>query len=102
MPYFLCRLNAPRPDFPMEMTDGERALMQAHAAYWFELTSKGSALLFGPVLDPKGMWGLGIIEAADEGATQALTAADPAVKGEAGFSYDIMPVQVAAIRGVKT
>jgi uncharacterized protein YciI len=99
MPYFLCRLNAPRPNFAFEMTDDERAVMQTHAGYWRELVAKGSAVLFGPVMDPKGPWGLGILEAADETAARALSDADPVMKADRGFSTDIMPVHIPVIRG---
>ena len=56
MPYFLCRLNGPHPNFAFDMSEDERALMQTHAGYWHDLVAKGSAVLFGPVFDPKGPW----------------------------------------------
>ena len=99
MPYFLCRLNAPRPNFAFEMSEAERALMGTHAAYWHDLTTKGTAVLFGPVFDPKGPWGLGILEASDEAAARAITDDDPVMRSGGGFTYDITPVQIAAIRG---
>lgn len=37
-------------------------------------------LIFGPVLDPKGAWGVGILEAENEEAARRLTFDDPAVK----------------------
>ena len=98
MPYFLCRLNGPRPNFAFDMSEDERALMQTHAGYWHDLVAKGSAVLFGPVFDPKGPWGLGI-EAADEAAARALTDGDPVMKAGRDFSIDIVPVHIAAIRG---
>ena len=102
MPYFFCRLNAPRATFVMDMSEAEKALMQTHAAWWLDMTAKGAAVLFGPVFDPRGPWGLGIIEAEDESRARALTAEDPVIKAGAGFAYDVMPMQIGAIRGAKT
>ena len=33
---------------------------------------------FGPVLDPAGVFGMGIVEAADKAAVRAITDKDPA------------------------
>jgi uncharacterized protein YciI len=99
MSYFLCRLNAPRPTFPADMTQAEAALMQRHADWWTDLTAKGTGILFGPVLDPKGVWGLGLIEVEDQADARALTESDPIIQAGLGFSYEISPIQIAAIRG---
>ena len=101
MPYFFCRLNAPRATFAVDMTGEEKALMQTHAAWWLDQIAKGVALLFGPVFDPKGPWGLGIIEADDESKACALTAEDPVIKAAIGFTYDVLPMQIGAVRGAK-
>jgi uncharacterized protein YciI len=66
--------------------------MGEHAAYWTELAGKGTALLFGPVLDPKGVWGVGILAVEDEQALEALTTNDPAVKSGLGLRYEILPM----------
>jgi hypothetical protein len=39
--------------------------MQEHTIYWKSLTDRGIAILFGLVLDPKGAWGVGILEVTD-------------------------------------
>jgi hypothetical protein len=44
------------------MTEEERSIMKQHAAYWKDRAERGMALVYGPVLDPKGAHGLGIIE----------------------------------------
>ena len=36
-------------------------------------------VIFGPVLDDTGSWGLGVIEAEDEDELRAFAARDPAV-----------------------
>jgi uncharacterized protein YciI len=78
--HFVVRLIPPRPTFAADMTEQERAIMAAHGAYWRGLMNRGIALLFGPVLDPAGVWGLGILEAKDPDAARGLAEDDPAVK----------------------
>jgi uncharacterized protein YciI len=72
------RLIAPRPTFVQDMTDEERAVMERHAAHWQPLVEAGRMVVFGPVLDGTGSWGLGVVEAEDE-EVRALVASDPAV-----------------------
>ena len=79
MPTFVFRLKAPRPNFALDMTDGEREIMGRHAAYWQPLVDAGDMVVFGPVLDSTGSWGLGVVEAEDEEQIRAFAANDPAV-----------------------
>jgi uncharacterized protein len=76
---FVFRLKAPRPTFALDMTDEEREIMGHHAAYWRPLIDSGQMVIFGPVLDSTGSWGLGVVEADDEEELRAFAAADPAV-----------------------
>ena len=78
------RLISPRPTFPIDMTESERKLMGEHVTYWTALRDKGIAVVFGPVLDPKGVWGVAIVETSDEATARALLANDPVEK--AGLS----------------
>ena len=97
MPHFLYRLIPPRPTFPFDMTDGERAVMATHGSYWSELTEQGTCAIFGPVLDPQDPWGLAIVEAETEGAAKAVFDADPAVtSGTCTFRF--APMHVAGMR----
>jgi uncharacterized protein YciI len=98
MAFFLCRLNPPRPSFAHDMTPDEAALMAAHAAYWRDHAEAGRAVIFGPVLEPAGPWGLGIVEADDRAQVEALTAADPVVQAGLGMAYDIHPMMSAILR----
>jgi uncharacterized protein len=93
MPHFFLKLIAPRPTFAMDMTDDEKALMQQHFLYWKGRQDQGEVVVFGPVLDPKGPFGLGVIAAADEAAARAFADADPALKSNRGFSCDIHPMR---------
>jgi len=78
--YFVFRLIPPRPTFAEDMTEGERDIMTQHAAYWTDKADKSIAIVFGPVLDPKGVYGLGIIEVENEDQAHTLAAKDPAVE----------------------
>ena len=79
MPTFVFRLKAPRPTFAFDMTDDEREVMGRHAAYWQPYLDSGQMVIFGPVLDGTGSWGLGVLEADDEDELRAFAAGDPAV-----------------------
>jgi uncharacterized protein YciI len=79
MATFVFRLKAPRPTFAVDMTDEEREIMDRHAAYWQPLIEAGRMVVFGPVLDDTGSWGLGVVEADDEDELRAFAAGDPAV-----------------------
>jgi uncharacterized protein len=79
MSTFVFRLKAPRPTFALDMTDEEREIMGRHAAYWQPFIDSGQMVIFGPVLDSTGSWGLGVIEAEDEDELRAFAAVDPVV-----------------------
>lgn len=73
------RLIAPRPNFALDMNDEEREIMGRHAAHWQPFIDSGQMVIFGPVLDSTGSWGLGVIEADDEDELRAFAAGDPVV-----------------------
>jgi hypothetical protein len=89
---FLLRLIAPRPTFAADMTPEEAALMQEHGAYWRRKLDEGIAVAFGPVLDPAGAWGLGLLRTTDEAAVRAFIAEDPVIRAQRGFRYEILPM----------
>jgi hypothetical protein len=98
MPYFFCRLSPPRPTFMQTMTDDERKLMMAHAVYWKGLLDKGKVIIFGPVMDPAGGWGLGVLEGADEGELRAHFADDPLAKSGMPFKFELLPMANAVYK----
>ena len=53
--------------------------MERHAAYWQLFIDSGQMVIFGPVLDTTGSWGLGVVEAEHEDELRAFAAGDPAV-----------------------
>src|SRR5438270_12038314 len=79
MATFVFRLEAPRPTFAFGASAEERAVMRRHAADWQPLVEAGRMVVFGPVLDRGGSWGLGVVEADDEEEIRAFAAGDPVV-----------------------
>ena len=77
---FLYRLLPPRPTFAQDMSSAEADVMQRHGAYWQDLLNRDVALAFGPVLDPEGPWGLGLLDLEDEQAARAIGASDSAAE----------------------
>lgn len=90
--FFFFRLVPPRTTFPADMTPVEAKAMGEHATYLGELASAGVVIAAGPVADPKGSWGLGLVEVADEAAVRAIGDGDPVVRAGLGFRYEILPM----------
>jgi hypothetical protein len=86
---FLYRLLPPRPTFPADMTPAEGAAMQRHFAYWAAQIERGTARVVGPVFDPKGTYGIGILTVPDAGAARALCEHDPVLEAKLGFSFEL-------------
>jgi uncharacterized protein len=89
MKYFLYKLLPPRPTFPQDMTEAEGELMQEHFNYWKTLVDKRIAVIFGPVADPRDIYGLVIIETEEESIAQDIRVNDPVIKNDAGFRSEI-------------
>ncbi|HBU76959.1 MAG TPA: hypothetical protein DEF18_02555 [Muricauda sp.] len=78
--YFVLHMYPLRPDFAQTRTTDEQSIMKRHLAYWSSLMNKGKVLVFGPVLDPKSPYGLGIIEVDNEQELKEFIENDPAKK----------------------
>jgi uncharacterized protein len=90
---FLYRLLPPRPTFSDDMTRDEADVMERHVGYWQDLLGRDVALAFGPVLDPNGPWGLGLLDLDDEDDARAIGRNDPAV--ESGMCrFEVVPMQL--------
>ena len=76
--YFALYLIPTRPDFAQTMTDEERAIMQQHVGYWTNKMNQGNVIAFGPVMDPKEVYGLGIVSVDDEQEVKDFITNDPA------------------------
>ena len=80
------------------MTEEEGALMGQHMAYWQPHLASGELVVFGPVADPAGTWGVAVLEVADEAAARSLVDADPVAASGKGFSYDVLTMPAGATR----
>jgi uncharacterized protein YciI len=66
------------------MSDEEREIMGRHAAHWQPYIDSGQMVIFGPVLDGTGSWGLGVLEADDEEQLRRFASEDPVVTSGTG------------------
>ena len=78
MSWYLYRLRAHRPDFAQTMTDDEMATMHAHVEYWRGPLADGRVLVYSPVADPDGSWGMAVVRADSENELERLRDHDPA------------------------
>ncbi len=79
MPTFVFRLHGLRPNFALDLSEEERDIMTRHAAHWAPYLESGQMVVFGPVLDQSGSWGLGVVEAKDEQELRSFADNDPVV-----------------------
>jgi uncharacterized protein YciI len=93
---FAFNLLPPRPTFVDDMTDDEKAMMDRHVEYWQGLMADGVAVVFGPVLNPDGGYGLAVVEVSGQEQAERLIAGDPAVRG--GLTCRAYPMPGAFVR----
>ncbi len=96
--FVFCRLVPPRPSFAMDMSAEERAAMQRHVGYWTALLERGTAIVFGPVADPAGPWGLGVIRLRAGESAADVVDADPAIQAGIGLRYETLPMLSAVVK----
>jgi len=92
MKHYFYKLISPRPTFPADMTPEEGRLMQSHVAYWAGHMAIGRVIALGPVADPKGTFGVGIIRLDDDTDPASLGAGDPVIQANAGFAFEMHPM----------
>ncbi len=95
--YFFLKLVPKRADFAQTMSDQERNIMLQHAAYWKDYLDRGMVVVYGPVIDPKGVYGIGIVGVDNEKQLYSLMENDPAGKIN---NYEYHPMK-AVVRAVK-
>ncbi len=88
--HFFLKLNPPRPSFTVDMTDAERGIMFQHVNYWQKYLENGTMIIFGPVMDPKGGYGVGIVAVDSEEELQEYIAKDPA---NGLNTYEVYPMR---------
>jgi len=95
---FLFRIEPVRPDFSLQnLSETERPIVAQHAAYLKSLTDEGKLILAGQAFDPKGLWGIIIVNAPDAEAANAIFEADPAIKSKL-FRGVVIPFRVVFTR----
>jgi uncharacterized protein len=98
MNHFFYKLIPPRPSFPRDITEVEGTIMQEHFAYWHRLMEKRKVVVVGPVLDPKGTYGIAVLEVEDTAIAENLAKNDPAITSKAGFSFEVHSMIDAKVR----
>jgi hypothetical protein len=76
------------------MTPEERSIMNRHVAYWSEKATRGIAIVFGPVMDPQGVYGIGVYQVQDEAEMHDLIEHDPA---NGLLQYEVLPMPRAVV-----
>ena len=72
--------------------------MDEHAQYWRKQLEAGRAIVFGPVNDPGGPWGVAAIEVANEHEMAVVRDGDPALTGHIGMRVEVLPMLAAVAR----
>ena len=63
------------------------------------MADEGTAVAFGPVADPKGGWGVGIIAVQDDDELSQLQNDDPAIRANIGMKYEAYPMPAVIVGG---
>jgi uncharacterized protein YciI len=93
--HYVYRLIPPRPTFDQDMSVDERAVMDEHVVYWGGLLEAGRVVVYGPVRDATGAWGLGVLRAESPDAALEMVLGDPAISsGMGSYEFGAMPVAV--------
>ena len=92
--YFFVKANNPRSTFHLDMTAAEREVMNRHVAYWTERAREGISIVFGPVADPGGFYGIGIYQVDDEAQMRQLLSEDPA---NGLLAFELTPMANAVV-----
>ena len=90
--HFFLKLIGNRPTFPQDITPQEQEIMKNHSKYWMEFMKEGILLIYGPVSDPKGTYGMAVVEIEDENQIPSMIANDPAVINNLG-TYEYYPMK---------
>lgn len=91
---FLLRIEPTRTGFTLQIMSAEESRLAAqHARYLQSLLDAGKLSLAAQVFDPKGLWGIVIVNAPDHETARALLDGDPMVKGNM-FRGEVLPVRV--------
>lgn len=96
---FLLRIEPIRKDFTLQnITEAERPVVGEHGAYLTGLFAKGTLTFAGQAFDPKGLFGIYVVNAPDSESAKAILNGDPLIKGKL-FTGEAIPFRTAFERG---
>ena len=72
--------------------------MERHFEYWGDQLSRGAAVLFGPVADPKGAYGIAVLDVENEEKARNVCANDPVLITKLGFTFGLYEMPNAVVR----
>jgi uncharacterized protein YciI len=99
---FLLRIEPTRAGFTLQnMNEEESRLAGQHVQYLKSLLDSGKMTLAAQVFDPKGLWGIVVVNAPDPEAARALLDADPMVKARM-FHGEVLPFRTVFQKAVET
>jgi uncharacterized protein YciI len=77
--YFFYKLIAPRPDFHLTMDEIEAAAFKEHKSYWEGLFNINKVIVYGPVFDPNGVYGMAVLDVEDAEEATSIKNNDPVI-----------------------
>jgi uncharacterized protein YciI len=95
--HFFAKLLPPRATFAEDMTDDEVKVMNEHQAYTQGHLDAGRVQLYGPVRDPRGIFGIAILAVENEAEARAIMDKDPSVAGGLN-TYELHPMRLGGAR----
>ena len=90
---YLFRLIPPRADFAQTMTPAEQEAMAGHQDYWQQLLHDGKVVVYGPIADPEGVWGMGVQPAASRAEVLETGNNDPSFLAGVN-TYEVLEIMV--------
>jgi hypothetical protein len=101
MAYFLSKLIPPRPTFVADMSAEERDVMLAHQDYWLPQVNAGLVLVMGPVIDPKGAYGVMIANTPSLKMLEDWQSNDPVILAGLGFAFENYPMPMVKVAPIE-
>ena len=101
MAYFLSKLTPPRPTFLADMSAEERDAMLAHQDYWLPHVNAGLVHVMGPVIDPKGAYGVMIVNTPSLKLLEDWEASDPIILAGRGFAFENYPMPAVKVAPIE-
>ena len=95
--HFFYKLVPPRPDFHLTMNETERQAMNEHKDYWAGLIEQRKVIVYGPVFDPNGAYGMAVLDVENDEEATSLKNNDPAVSSGI-CTANLFQMQVGLVR----